>query len=127
MQSRRQLLGMYGMAFAMGGIRGLPFYGALSTIAAVLQSMGGDDDEPWDLEHELEQYFGKGMTNGFVNELTNLQIGQRTAIVNDLLYRENPRAITQHGYAGAAALAMLGPIGGFASNIENSKIGRAHV
>jgi hypothetical protein len=119
-QSRRQLLGMYGMSFAFGGIKGLPFYGALSVLATAMHALAGDDDEPWDLEKELEDFAGKNIANGFVNELTNLQIGQRTSIVNDLLYRDNPRAVADLGYVGAGALALLGPAGGFLSNAENS-------
>ena len=119
-QSRRQLLGMYGMAFAFGGIKGLPFYGGLSVLAAAIHAIAGDDDEPWDLEHELEQFLGTTATNGIVNEVTNLQIGQRTSIVNDLLYRDNPRAVADLGYAGAAAVSLLGPMGSYLVSIENS-------
>lgn len=119
-QSRRQLLGMYGMSFAFGGVKGLPFYGGLSVLAAAMHAIAGDDDEPWDLEHELEQFLGTTATNGIVNELTNLQIGQRTSIVNDLLYRDNPRAVADLGYAGAAAVSLLGPMGSYLVGIENS-------
>jgi len=119
-QSRRQLLGMYGMAFAFGGVKGLPFYGGLSVLAAAIHAIAGDDDEPWDLEHELEQFLGTTATNGIVNEVTNLQIGQRTSIVNDLLYRDNPRAVADFGYAGATALSLIGPMGGYVASIENS-------
>ena len=119
--ARRQLIAMYGMAGALGGIKGLPFYGAATTMWAVLNSLAGDDDDkPFEPEKELQDAFGDILTGGLVNGLTNLQIGQRTALFNDLIWRDNPRMVQEHGYVLTGMASAFGPAGQYLMNWGNA-------
>jgi hypothetical protein len=54
--ARKALMFVFGHAGVMGGIVGLP---AFSAIAAIWGALFGDEDEPFDAERELREYFGE--------------------------------------------------------------------
>lgn len=118
--ARRQLLGIYGMAMTFAGVKGLPFFGAASTLAKMIQALFGDEDEPYDLEDELRQIVGELAYKGPVNYFTNLEIANRSGIAQDLLFRDDPRGVAEHGYVLSAMQQAFGPAGTYAVNVGNA-------
>jgi hypothetical protein len=113
-EARRQLLGIYGMTMAFAGINGLPFMGVLTTLSTMIEAMFGDDDEPWDLEVEMRSFFGDLLYKGGVNYVTNLEVSNRVGVANDLIFRDDPRSVAEHGYVLTAMSQAFGPLGSFA-------------
>jgi hypothetical protein len=118
--ARRQLLATYGMSTAFLGIKGMPFYGALTTLATMLQALAGDDDEPFDIHEELRQAFGEFLYKGAFNYITNLEVTNRSGLATDLIFRDDPRGIAEHGYVLSAMQQAFGPAGTYAINVGNS-------
>jgi len=118
--ARRQLGLTVGAAGAFSGVAGLPFYGLPSAIFAMMSAMFGDDDEPTTLEEELKAAIGETGTHGLLGALLNLNVGQRTSLANDLLLRDNPRMIEQHGHVLTYMAAMFGPAGTYALGAGDS-------
>ncbi|HGY9615421.1 PLxRFG domain-containing protein [Vibrio harveyi] len=52
-EARRQLAGVFGVTFAIGGLNALPV-ATLAAIANLAYALAGDDDEPWDAETEFK-------------------------------------------------------------------------
>jgi len=117
--ARRQLLGIYGMAMAFGGVKGMPFYGAASTLATMIQALFGDDDEPFDFNEEMRDFFGELLYKGAFNYVTNIELSNRVGIATDLIYRDDPRGVAEHGYVLSAMQQMFGPAGTYAVNVGN--------
>lgn len=117
--ARRQLLGIYGMAMAFGGVKGMPFYGAVSTLATMLQALFGNDDEPFDFNEEMRDFFGELLYKGAFNYVTNLELSNRVGIATDLIYRDDPRGVAEHGYVLSAMQQMFGPAGSYAVSVGN--------
>lgn len=117
--ARRQLLGTYGMAMAFGGVKGMPFYGAASTLATMIQALFGDEDEPFDFGEELRDIFGELPYKGAFNYVTNLELSNRVGIATDLIFRDDPRGVAEHGYVLSAMQQMFGPAGSYAVSVGN--------
>ena len=117
--ARRQLLGTYGMAMAFGGVKGMPFYGAISTFATMIQALFGDDDEPFDFNEEMRDFFGELGYKGAFNYVTNLELSNRVGIATDLIFRDDPRGVAEHGYILSAMQQMFGPAGTYAVSVGN--------
>jgi len=113
-EARRQLLGIYGMTMAFAGIKGLPFMGAVSTLSTMINALFGDEDEPFDLDVELRDFFGELFYKGGVNYALNLEIANRAGVANDLIFRDDPRSVAEHGYVLTAMSQLFGPVGSFA-------------
>jgi len=118
--ARRQLLGMYGMAGAFAGVKGLPFYGLAETIGQMINALFGDDDEPYDFNEDMRQFFGELAYKGPTNYFTNLEISNRTGVAQDLIWRDDPRSIAENGYVFSAMKNAFGPAGSYAVNFENA-------
>ena len=118
--ARRQLLATYGMSTMFLGIKGMPFYGALTTLATMLQALAGDDDEPFDVHEELRQAFGEFLYKGAFNYITNLEVANRSGLATDLIFRDDPRGVAEHGYVLSAMQQAFGPAGTYAINVGNS-------
>jgi hypothetical protein len=116
--ARRQLLAMYGMTFAFAGLRGMPFYGAINTMSEMLAALFGDEDEPFDFEQFLRDSVGDFTFKGPTNYLTNLELAARAGTANDLVFRDDPRFIAEHGYMLYALTQILGPLGSLGVNLE---------
>lgn len=114
--AQRQLLATYGMATVFTGLKGMPFYGAVSVLANMLNSMFGDDEEPFDFDEFLRDIFGETLFKGFFNQVTNLEIANRAGIATDLIFRDDPRGVADHGYVLSALQQAVGPIGSIAVN-----------
>ena len=115
----RQLLGIYGMAMAFAGIKGLPFMGATSTLVTMINALFGDDDEPFDFDVEARNLTNELFYKGLINYLTNLEIANRTGVANDLIFRDDPRSVAEHGYILTAMKQAFGPAGSFAFGVGN--------
>ena len=118
--ARRQLIGMYGMAGAFAGVKGLPFFGLAETIAQMINALFGDDDEPYNFDEDMREFFGELLYKGPTNFFTNLEIANRTGVAQDLIFRDDPRSIAEHGYVLSAMRNAFGPIGSYAVNAENA-------
>lgn len=114
--ARRQLLATYGMATVFVGVKGMPFYGAASVMAQMLNAMMGDDDEPFDFDEFMRNIFGEFLFKGAFNYATNLEISNRAGIATDLLFRDDPRGVAEHGYVLSAMQNAFGPAGSIAVN-----------
>jgi hypothetical protein len=118
--ARRHLLATYGMATIFLGAKGMPFYGALTTLATMLQALAGDDDEPFDVHEELRQALGEFLYKGAWNYITNLETSNRAGLATDLIFRDDPRGIAEHGYVLSAMQQAFGPLGTYAVNAGNA-------
>jgi len=118
--ARRQVLGIFGMSAAIGGINGLPFYGAAATFANMINALLGDDEEPFNAKDEMRAFTNEFVYKGPLNYLTNLEISNRAGIANGLLFREDPYSLEQNGYLMTAVMQALGPLGSYALNIERN-------
>ena len=118
--ARRQLLATYGMASVFAGAKGLPFYGAASTLATMLHAMFGGDDEPYDFDDDMRQAMGELAYKGIFNKLTNLEVANRTGLTTDLIYRDDPRGVAEHGYVLSAMQQAFGPAGSYIVGVGNS-------
>lgn len=118
--ARRQLIGMYGMAGAFAGVKGLPFFGLAETIAQMINALFGDDDEPYNFDEDMREFFGELLYKGPTNFFTNLEIANRTGVAQDLVFRDDPRSIAEHGYVLSAMRNAFGPAGSYAVNAENA-------
>jgi hypothetical protein len=115
--AQRQLLGIYGMAGAFAGVKGLPFFGIAETMAQMLNALFGDD-EPFNFDEEMRDFFGELLYKGPTNFLTNLEIANRTGVAQDLIFRDDPRGIAEHGYILTAMKNAFGPAGSYLIGAE---------
>jgi hypothetical protein len=115
--AQRQLLGIYGMAGAFAGVKGLPFFGMAETMAQMLNALFGDD-EPFNFDEEMRDFFGELLYKGPTNFLTNLEIANRTGVAQDLIFRDDPRGIAEHGYVLTAMKNAFGPAGSYLIGAE---------
>jgi hypothetical protein len=107
------------MAMAFGGVKGFPFYGAVSTLATMIQALFGDEDEPFDFNEEMRDIFGELGYKGAFNYVTNLELSNRVGIATDLIFRDDPRGVAEHGYVLSAMQQMFGPAGSYAVSVGN--------
>lgn len=113
----RQLLGIYGMSASFAGILGLPFIGMATTLANMIAALGDDEDEPFDAKLELREFFGEFLSKGVINYTTNLEIANRVGAA-DLLFRDDPQSVADHGYVRTALGQIFGPAASFAIGVE---------
>jgi hypothetical protein len=118
--ARRQLLATYGMASVFAGAKGLPFYGAASTLATMLHALFGGDDEPYDFDDDMRRAMGEFAYKGVFNKLLNVEVANRTGLTTDLIYRDDPRGIAEHGYILSAMQQAFGPAGSYVIGVGNS-------
>jgi hypothetical protein len=115
--ARKQLLGIYGAAFLFAGIKGMPGFGAAEWLAALLL---GDDDEPFDLQQAILDFFGDIGLNGPLGHFLNVNIADRTGLYG-ALWRDDPKRLAEVGYIDYAFETALGPTYGLAKNLGRAK------
>jgi len=120
----KQLAGIYTMAFAFAGVKGLPMFGFINTILAAALS---DEDDPFDLEEELMVNFGNIFVRGPLSALTRWDLSGRTGF-GDLIYRPDDKLLADVGPL-LYTLYQLGgaPVGAaqqFVDGIEEINQGR---
>ena len=103
--ARKQLLGIYGMAFLFAGMKGVPLFGAAEWLANLLM---GDDDEPYDLQQEILEAFGEIGLNGPLSNWLNINLADRTGF-NGLLWRDDPKRLSEVGFVDYYAERLGGP------------------
>jgi len=112
-EALRQLFGIYGTAFAFAGIKGLPFMGATSVLATMVNALLGDDDEPYDFDVMMQEWSNLMLYKGLPNYALNIELSNRVGVANDLIYRDDPRSVAEHGYVLTAMKQAFGPAGAF--------------
>jgi hypothetical protein len=117
--ARRQVLGIYGMSAAIGGVNGLPFFGAAATFANIVNAIMGDEDEPFNAKEDMRLFIGELPYKGPLNYLTNLEISNRVGLANGLMFREDPYSLEQNGYFMTALAQATGPMGSYLQGVEN--------
>jgi hypothetical protein len=120
--ARKQVLGIYAVSAALGGINGLPFFGAAATFANILEALNpfDDDDEPFNAKEEVRAATNDFLYKGPLNYITNLEISNRVGLANGLLFREDPYSVEERGYLMTALMQATGPVGSYAFNLENA-------
>jgi hypothetical protein len=120
--ARKQVLGIYAVSAALGGINGLPFFGAAATFANILEALNpfDDDDEPFNAKEEVRAVTNDFLFKGPLNYLTNLEISNRVGLANGMLFREDPYSVEERGYLMTALIQATGPVGSYAFNLENA-------
>ena len=103
--ARRQLIGIYGMNFALAGLQGVPLYGAVQVLANVLCA---DDDEPYDLDEEVRESFGMLGYKGPANLLFGIDVASRTGY-NGMVWRDDRKRLAEVGYASYFMEHLFGP------------------
>ena len=120
--ARKQVLGIYAVSAALGGINGLPFFGAAATFANILEALNpfDDDDEPFNAKEEVRAATNDFLYKGPLNYITNLEISNRVGLANGMLFREDPYSVEERGYLMTALMQATGPVGSYAFNLENA-------
>ena len=80
--ARRQLAGTVGGAALVGGVQGLPLYGAVGMVYNLLK---GDEDEDFDTENR--KFFGEGAYGGLGNYFLGVDVASRMGL-SDLIVRD---------------------------------------
>ncbi len=126
--ARRQAVGMLFMATALAGAKGLPFYGAAETTANMINALLGDGS-PYDFNEEMKKHFGELFSKGPFNYFLNADLADRIGYGQDILFRDDPRMISQDGYVLWAMRNMFGPLGSYAANAEQaiSEFNQGHI
>jgi hypothetical protein len=106
--ARRQLTGIFGMAYLFSGAQGMPVYGAVNLLLSALNAALGDDDEPFDFDEEVREAIGDMGYKGPINQLLNVDIASRTGF-NNMIWRDDPRRLAEVGPVVYAIEHMMGP------------------
>ena len=80
--ARRQLAGTVGGAALVGGVQGLPLYGAVGMVYNLLK---GDEDEDFDTENR--KFFEEGAYGGLGNYFLGVDVASRMGL-SDLIFRD---------------------------------------
>jgi hypothetical protein len=116
--ARRQLLAIFGTSGALLGAAGLPFFGAYTVLARMLNAAFGDDDEPYDPTQQAISAAGSVFGNGLIANVFNISASQRMAMASDILWRDDPKSVQDNGYMKTAMFDLMGPMGSYAVNAE---------
>jgi hypothetical protein len=106
--ARKQLTGIFGMAYLFAGAQGMPLYGAINLLASTLNAALGDDDEPFDFDESVREAIGDMGYKGPVNQLFNVDIASRTGF-NGMVWRDDPRRLAEVGPVIYGIERMMGP------------------
>ena len=120
LQAQKQVALIYTMSAAMGGINGLPFFGAAATFANIMEALSSvfddEEDEPFNFKEFVRSSTNDLVYKGPLNYLTNLEISNRVGLANGLVFREDPYSIERNGYLATAAAQATGPVGSYLLN-----------
>jgi hypothetical protein len=118
--ARRQVMGTFGLSFALLGGKGLPFFGALTTVMSIFDAIFGDDEEPYDPRVELSDTFGSFFYDGLIGSLLNINISERAALARDIVWRDDPKSIEDYGYLRTGMMALGGPMFSYGIGVEKA-------
>jgi hypothetical protein len=91
--ARSQLVGIFGAAFILAGVQGMPLYGLAEFLASLLM---GDDDEPFDATGYVDGALSETGRKGLLNQLIGVDIASRTGF-NGLIWREDYKRMSDVG------------------------------
>jgi hypothetical protein len=106
--ARKQLTGIFGMAYLFAGVQGMPLYGGATLVASTLNAALGDDDEPFDADESVRTAIGDLGYKGPLNQLLNIDIASRTGF-NGMLWRDDKKRLADVGPLIYAIEHMMGP------------------
>jgi hypothetical protein len=106
--ARKQLTGIFGMAYLFAGVQGMPLYGGATLVASTLNAALGDDDEPFDADESVRTAIGDLGYKGPLNQLLNVDIASRTGF-NGMLWRDDKKRLADVGPLIYAIEHMMGP------------------
>lgn len=120
-EARATILALVGMQMATAGVLGLPI-GGLMLAAQALANLGGDDDEPVDMEIEIRKFLqeifgadtGRILSRGLLSE-SGADFHGRLSM-SDLWFREPDRELEGKDEAYYLLKTIVGPIGGMLEN-----------
>jgi hypothetical protein len=118
----RQVLGTYGLSYALLGAKGMPLVGAMTTLMTMAEKLlrDEDDDEPYNAREQLREVFGQTMYDGMLATLLNIDLSSRAALGNDILWRDDPKSIEDFGYVRTVLFSLAGPMGSYALGVERA-------
>lgn len=103
--ARSQLVGIFGAAFILAGVQGMPLYGLAEFLASLLM---GDDDEPFDATGYVDGALSETGRKGLLNQLIGVDIASRTGF-NGLIWREDYKRMSDVGPILYTLEQALGP------------------
>ena len=114
-QAFRQLVYMYGMSYAVGGVFGLPLFGAASVLVNMVMYLADllddDEDAPFYFRRELRAMgLSQLILKGPTNEFLGIEVSNRASIANGIGFREEPYEIEKYGYLRSIGLQAFGPL-----------------
>jgi hypothetical protein len=117
----RQVLGTYGLSFALLGVKGMPFFGLTTTLMRMVEFLIPDDDEePYDPRVQLSDTFDDFFYQGMIGSLLNVDVSSRAALANDILWRDDPKSIEDYGYVRTMLFNLAGPMGAYSLGVERA-------
>jgi len=105
--ARRQYLMTSITAFAFAGLRGMPFYGAVTMLIDMLFE-DEDDETIDDIDSIIQRAFGDLGHGGVLSALLNIDLGSRTGFYG-YMYRDDPYRREQIGDVMYLLEAAIGP------------------
>lgn len=123
-EARKRILGSLFMTGVFSGVLGMPTMSMMLWVANAMAAAFGDDDEPFDAETELRNFFvdmlgkpvGNAVSRGPIEALTGLGISQRTSL-SELWFRDPDREMEGRALANHVMEQVAGPIGAIAINM----------
>lgn len=119
-QARRLLAGVLTTHALAAGVLGLPM---VTTLLAAASMIGGDDDEPWDAEVALRNFFadifGSDISNMIMKGAsrgTPFDISGRVGL-NNLILPDIQEGLEGRRLSESAMAAALGPVASIATNV----------
>jgi len=104
--ARSQLVGIFGAAFVLAGVQGMPLYGMAEFLASLV--MDSDDDEPFDPTGYVNEAFTETGRKGLLNQMIGVDIASRTGF-NGLLWREDYKRMSDIGPVLYTLEQAMGP------------------
>lgn len=118
--ARRQVVGTFGLSYALLGAKGLPFFGGITVLMDMLNWVFGDDEEPYDARVELQEIFGDYFYTGLIGSVANINISERAALGRDIFYRDDPKSIEDYGLVRTIVMGLTGPMGSYFIGAEKA-------
>jgi len=131
-EARKKFTGIMGMTALFAGYEGLPLYWV---IEGVMNTLFGDDDEPYDFSLEMKvamaelfgDNFARAMSRGPMSELLQIDLASRTS-ANGIWFRDDATAKDEEEWVKNMVIDLLGPSVGIVVNTGDAikKINEGH-
>jgi hypothetical protein len=131
-EARKKFTGIMGMTALFAGYEGLPLYWV---VEGVMNTLFGDDDEPYDFSLEMKvamaelfgDNFARAMSRGPMSELLQIDLASRTSL-NGIWFRDDATAKDEEEWVKNMVIDLLGPSVGIVVNTGDAikKINEGH-